>query len=108
MAGKQTRRSISVSAEAYWRIDEYCKKHGMSRSGFVEARVREFFNKQVPDPPAPFAIGTRVNYHAVVGGPVTLPDTVITGGPYKRSDHTSWRIEGKPGTIDEAALSRVS
>ncbi len=112
MPRKQTRRSISVSAEVYQRIDDYCKANQISKSSFVEKRTAEFLDenervlKSSPKAP-PFCLGDRVNYHAVVGGPITLRSTVILGGPYQRGDHVSWRIEGKPGTIDEAALSKV-
>lgn len=100
---KQTRRSISVSSAVYDRIKLYCEPLGVPKSKFVEERVIEFLNLQKK-----LHVGARVNYHAIVGGPITLPNTVITGGPYERGDHRSWRIEGKPGTIDEAALSPVA
>ena len=43
MAKIQTRRSISVSGPTYEVIRSYCRRNGLSMSGFTEERVREFF-----------------------------------------------------------------
>lgn len=37
MAHKQTRHSISVSNAVYARLERYCRQHGLSKSGVVEA-----------------------------------------------------------------------
>jgi antitoxin component of RelBE/YafQ-DinJ toxin-antitoxin module len=36
---KQTRRSISIKGETYERLRTYCRTHGLSMSGVVEALV---------------------------------------------------------------------
>lgn len=43
MAKKQTRRSISVSAERYAQIERYCAEHQLSKSAFIERIVKAFF-----------------------------------------------------------------
>lgn len=52
MSKKQTRRSISVKAEVYASLDEHCRKHGLSVSGYVETictiALREAGARQVP------------------------------------------------------------
>ena len=36
---KQTRRSVSIKGETYERLRDYCRAHGLSMSGVVEALV---------------------------------------------------------------------
>jgi len=43
MAKKQTRRSISVSAERYAQIEKYCTEHSLAKSAFIERIVEAFF-----------------------------------------------------------------
>lgn len=49
---KQTRRSVSLSETTYNKLASYCKKSKISMSGFVEARIAEFFG-------ATFGAGTK-------------------------------------------------
>ncbi len=55
MAKTQTRRSISVRGELYDQIHDYCEKHNISMSSFVENRISSFLNGSRMDeqPPLP-------------------------------------------------------
>lgn len=51
MAKKQTRRSISVSAERYAQIERYCAEHHLAKSAFIERIVAAFFSGADPRVP---------------------------------------------------------
>jgi len=44
MASKQTRKSISVTGDAYWALKARCEKDGTSMSGVAERLIREFLD----------------------------------------------------------------
>ncbi len=44
MARKQTRRSVSVSAEVYLALRNYCEENGVSMSGTVEKLCRDYLD----------------------------------------------------------------
>ncbi len=55
-----------------------------------------------------FRVGQRVDYHAVIGGPLTLV-TKIRSGPHRIPScpgEDLWMIEGRPGVISEKALEK--
>ena len=43
MAKKQTRRSVSIRGTTYEQIRQYCERHEISMSEFVEERIASFF-----------------------------------------------------------------
>ena len=43
MSKKQTRRSVSIRGSTYDTVRDYCERHGMSMSEFVEERIAGFF-----------------------------------------------------------------
>jgi hypothetical protein len=53
--------------------------------------MKELTEKQIENKIKPFVWmtkGTKVNYHSIIGGPVTIEDAVITEEPYMFSGHT--------------------
>lgn len=44
MASKQTRKSISITGDAYWALKARCEKDGKSMSGVAEVLIREFLD----------------------------------------------------------------
>jgi len=58
-------------------------------------------------PPAWLKPGARVDYHAIIGGPVTLANAVVRMGPYRICDHWSVWLEGKPGGVCVEAVTRA-
>jgi len=51
MAKKQTRRSISVSRNAYERLKAFCETSGVSMSQFVESGIHEKLDESGAAPP---------------------------------------------------------
>jgi hypothetical protein len=49
MTEKQTRRSVHLKEEFFYRVRRYCEKHEMSMSSFIEERIAEFFEEPVGD-----------------------------------------------------------
>jgi hypothetical protein len=49
--------------------------------------------------------GVRVDFRSLIGGPVTLANTVVTHGPVVMCDHWSAWIEGQSGSVSCAALT---
>ena len=43
MSKKQTRRSVSIRGLTYETLRQYCERHDMSMSEFVEDRIARFF-----------------------------------------------------------------
>lgn len=57
-----------------------------------------------------FHVGDIVDYHSVIGGPVTLPKTKISDGPFSIPSvpgQIMWMIPGISGVVSERALSLV-
>jgi hypothetical protein len=52
MAKKQTRRSVSIRGTTYEQVREYCERHGLSMSEFMEQRIALFF-EGAAERPAP-------------------------------------------------------
>lgn len=69
-------------------------------------RAPEHRRRHVP-PPSWLVPGARVDYHAVIGGPVTA-QTVVRTDPWQLGDGT-WvvAIVGKAGGVAVAALTRT-
>ncbi|MFH0899475.1 MAG: hypothetical protein V2A73_02475 [Pseudomonadota bacterium] len=47
MAKKQSRRSVSISREAYERLKAYCETNGLAMSKFVEMRIGDYLGRSV-------------------------------------------------------------
>jgi hypothetical protein len=56
-------------------------------------------------PPAWLKPGARVDYHAMVGGPVTLAGAVVRSGPHRICGHWSVWLEGKASCVDIEACT---
>lgn len=44
MPRKQTRKSISITGDAYWALKARCEKDGATMSGVAERLIREFLD----------------------------------------------------------------
>lgn len=62
--------------------------------------------KWVVMPPTWLVVGARVDYHSIIGGPVTLANVRVRTDPWQLGDGT-WvaAIEGKAGGVAVAALT---
>ena len=58
-------------------------------------------------PPAWLKPGVRVDYHAMIGGPVTLAGATVRSGPHRMGDHWSVWLEGKASSVDVEAVTRA-
>lgn len=56
-------------------------------------------------PPAWIKPGVRVDYHSIIGGPVTLAGAAVRSGPHRMGDHWSVWLEGKAGGVDVEACT---
>jgi hypothetical protein len=103
----QTRRSISLSHVVYNRLKDYCLANKKSMSGVVEEIVLKFFESSLA-PLGQFKVGDMVDYHSIINGPVTLPDTIIEGGPYQDqgTGRLTYRVKGIRGVIAADALTK--
>lgn len=59
------------------------------------------------EPPAWIKVGVRVDYHEIIGGPVTLANAVICSGPHRMCDHWSVWLQGMASGVDVEALTPV-
>lgn len=75
MASKQTRKSVSITGDAYWALRARCEKDGTSMSGVCEGLIRTFLElperdqlaKSLPAKPAPkLVVATKVPVPMVV------------------------------------------
>jgi len=55
----------------------------------------------------PFKIGDRVDYHSIIGGPVTIANTAVESEPWDLCGSLVVKIEGKAGGVDIDALTPV-
>jgi hypothetical protein len=55
--------------------------------------------------PPRIKVGDRVDYHSIIGGPVTLRDAIVRAGPSWMSDHWSVWITGMVGSVCVDALT---
>lgn len=64
--------------------------------------------QQFTPPPEWMKLGVTVNYHSIIGGPVTLANTRTRSDPWQLG-HGEWvvLIEGRTGGICLDALTRV-
>lgn len=56
----------------------------------------------------PFKVGDLVDYHARIGGPVTLANAAIADGPFELPSTPgarTWKLKGKAGVVAEESLS---
>lgn len=123
---KQTRRSVSLSRASYDGLKEYVDRNNRSMSGVLEEILNKFLDvkpskkdvvEAVVEPPkvkkTMFSKGDRVNYHAVIGGPVTILGAVIMAsyidyvGEDKEKKRVTYRIKGVLGMIASEALSEM-
>jgi hypothetical protein len=98
MASKQTRRSISVSGEAYDRLKAYCDAHNVSMSSVIENETRKFLDMQpraerLARPPASTVEKTVSPKVPVV--PLTPPPVKETVEPPPRVDKIREVVEAK-------------
>ena len=45
---KQTRKSISLKGTTYDQLKAFCERADISMSGFLEDRIAQFFNDELP------------------------------------------------------------
>lgn len=55
--------------------------------------------KEVDAPPAWIVEGVAVDYHSIIGGPITQRGLVVRAGPSKMGDHWSVWLVGKAGCV---------
>jgi hypothetical protein len=91
MASKQTRKSISITGDAYWALKARCEKDGTSMSGVAERLIREFLDlpgreavafkaAQAPKAkPAPRPYSPAKDIETVLGEVVGPPMVVAKG-----------------------------
>lgn len=72
------------------------------------ATEEKMSRSKYPDPPAWAAIGVAVDYHSVIGGPVTMANTRIRSEPWQLG-HGEWVVllEGKTGGVSFRALTQA-
>jgi hypothetical protein len=84
MASKQTRKSVSITGDAYWALRARCEKDGTSMSGVCEGLIRTFLElperdqlaKSLPAKPAPkLVVATKVPVPTVVTTKELAPKT---------------------------------
>lgn len=63
--------------------------------------------RRTKKPPAWLKPGVRVDYHSIIGGPVTLANAVVRDGPCLMCDHWSVWLEGKSGSVAVEAVTRA-
>lgn len=66
----QTRRSISVRGELYEQIHDYCEKHNISMSSFVENRISSFLNGLRADEQPPLPVTEDEEIPVIPAAPV--------------------------------------
>lgn len=55
--------------------------------------------KRIAEPPAWMVEGAIVDYHSIIGGPITQPGMVVRAGPQLMCGHWSVWLKGKAGSV---------
>ena len=104
MASKQTRKSISITGDAYWALKARCEKDGTSMSGVCEGLIRTVLDmpnrdalaKCIPQKPAPKLKVT------------TKEPGVMVVTTKELAPKTDWREVSKPAPASRVETIRVA
>lgn len=118
MASKQTRKSISVTGDAYWALKARCEKDGTSMSGVCEGLIRDFLELPQRDRDAKVAtMPARAAKPVVVTAKELAPETAWKPAPVSRVEaikEVADRIEArkdepvkKPGILPVDMASKI-
>lgn len=103
MSSKQTRKSISVSGDAYWALKARCEKDGTSMSGVCERLIREFL-EMAPRDQAPIVtqVPKRPSAKDIVAVPRKPPVRPYT--PAKDIETVLAEVVGPPVVVAPAPI----
>ena len=126
MASKQTRKSISITGDAYWALKARCEKDGKSMSGVAEVLIREFLDmpereavafKAAQLPKAkPYVPAKDIEtvLREVVGPPMVVAKGVVPASRMDTIKAAADRIEArkdepvkKPGILPDDMASKI-